>query len=241
LPLFSFSKTNDYWDISFPAWTFWAGGPAIKRYPTGLGRWDLLRKSLLKASEAFPWDKKSNIAFFRGSRTSNQRDNLILLSRKYPDLIDAKFTKNQAWKSNQDTLGEEPSEEVSLEDHCQHKYLFNFRGVAASFRFKHLFLCGSLVIHVGSEWTEFFYPAMKPWIHYVPIDSKASQEDILNLLTFLRANEDTARQIANAGKDFIEQNLSMDEVECYWRKLLTTYTSKLNFAPTRDKSFIEIK
>ena len=26
LPTFSFSKTADYFDIFFPAWTFWAGG-----------------------------------------------------------------------------------------------------------------------------------------------------------------------------------------------------------------------
>lgn len=52
---------------------------------------------------------------------------------------------------------------------CIVRYLVNFRGVAASFRFKHLFLCHSVVFHVGKEWIEFFYPALKPWIHYVPL------------------------------------------------------------------------
>ena len=42
-----------------------------------------------------------------------------------------------------------PAPEVSLESHCRFRFLLNYRGVAASFRFKHLFLCGSLVIHVG--------------------------------------------------------------------------------------------
>lgn len=49
------------------------------------------------------------------------------------------------------------------------RYLFNFRGVAASFRLKHLFLCKSLVFHVGEEWLEFFYPALRPWVHYIPV------------------------------------------------------------------------
>lgn len=34
---------QDYenWDIMYPAWTFWEGGPAVwPIYPTGLGRWD---------------------------------------------------------------------------------------------------------------------------------------------------------------------------------------------------------
>jgi len=50
------------------------------------------------------------------------------------------------------------------------RYLFNFRGVAASFRFRHLFLCGSVVLHVGNEWVEFFYSSLHPWVHYVPLD-----------------------------------------------------------------------
>lgn len=71
-----------------------------------------------------------------------------------------------------------PAEETSLESHCDYKYLFNYRGVAASFRHKHLFLCRSLVFHVGDEWTEFYYSAMKPWLHYVPVPKDASRETL---------------------------------------------------------------
>lgn len=78
-------------------------------------------------------------------------------------------TVNALKRSFQDTLGLPPAELLKLEDHCDYKYLFNFRGVAASFRLKHLFLCDSVVFHVGSDWLEFFYPALKPWIHYIPV------------------------------------------------------------------------
>ena len=54
------------------------------------------------------------------------------------------------------------------------RYLFNFRGVAASFRLRHLFLCRSLVLHVGEEWVEFFYPSLRPWVHYIPIKQDLS-------------------------------------------------------------------
>lgn len=93
-------QTDEYYDIMYPTWAFWEGGPAIKLYPTGLGRWDLHRELLKEAGEKWPWDKKKNLGFFRGSRTSGERDSLILLSRKLPDLVDAKYTKNQAWKSS---------------------------------------------------------------------------------------------------------------------------------------------
>lgn len=47
----------------------------------------------------YPWSKKKSKGFFRGSRTSSDRDELVLLSRQNPTLVDAQYTKNQAWKS----------------------------------------------------------------------------------------------------------------------------------------------
>jgi len=242
LPTFSFSKTPDYTDIYFPAWTFWAGGPAITLHPRGLGKWAQISQSLLASGKSNPWSTKQDKAFFRGSRTSSERDPLILLSRRLPELVDAKYTKNQSWKSKKDTLGEEPASEVSLEDHCQFKYLFNYRGVAASFRFKHLFLCGSTVIHVGSEWTEFFYPSMVPWFHYIPLsESQNNQDDIRELLHFLRENADIASSIARNGQTFIEKHLRIKDVHKYWRVLLKKYSKLLDFKPTKNLGFIEIK
>lgn len=56
---------------------------------------------LNREANKWPWEKKIKKAFFRGSRTSSERDPLILLSRKEPDLIDAQYTKNQAWRSDE--------------------------------------------------------------------------------------------------------------------------------------------
>ena len=42
-------KTANEHDIMYPAWTFWEGGPAVwPIYPTGLGRWDLMREEIDK-------------------------------------------------------------------------------------------------------------------------------------------------------------------------------------------------
>ena len=66
----------------------------------GLGRWDMMTKRITTVADNQPWNKKSDIGFFRGSRTSQDRDQLILLSRKSPHLVNAKFTKNQVNFSN---------------------------------------------------------------------------------------------------------------------------------------------
>nr|XP_057941922.1 protein O-glucosyltransferase 1 isoform X1 [Doryrhamphus excisus] len=239
LPVFSFSKTSDYQDIMYPAWTFWEGGPAVwPIYPTGLGRWDLMRDDLKKSAARWPWKNKESKGFFRGSRTSSERDPLVVLSREMPDLVDAEYTKNQAWKSDKDTLGRAPAKEIPLVDHCKYKYLFNFRGVAASFRFKHLFLCGSLVFHVGDQWQEFFYPQLKPWVHYVPV--KQDLSDVRELLEFVQENDAIAEEIAIRGARFVWEHLQMRDVSCYWETLLTRFARLLAYRPKRRPHYSHI-
>ncbi|KAM6893783.1 protein O-glucosyltransferase 1 [Xenentodon cancila] len=239
LPVFSFSKTSDYQDIMYPAWTFWEGGPAVwPIYPTGLGRWDLMRSDLKKSAARWPWKNKESKGFFRGSRTSPERDPLILLSREAPELVDAEYTKNQAWKSDKDTLGRPPAKEIPLVDHCNYKYLFNFRGVAASFRLKHLFLCGSLVFHVGDEWQEFFYPQLKPWVHYIPV--KQDLSDVRELLQFVKDNDEVAQEIATRGQEFILEHLRMEDVSCYWERLLSDFSQLLTYKPSRRNDYKQI-
>ncbi|SPP83006.1 O-glucosyltransferase rumi [Drosophila guanche] len=240
-PILSFSKTKDHRDIMYPAWTFWAGGPATKLHPRGIGRWDLMREKLEKHAAAIPWSQKRELGFFRGSRTSDERDSLILLSRRSPELVEAQYTKNQGWKSPKDTLDAPPADEVSFEDHCKYKYLFNFRGVAASFRLKHLFLCQSLIFHVGDEWQEFFYDQLKPWVHYVPLKNYPSEQEYEQLLTFFRKNDALAQEIAQRGRDFIWQHLRMKDIECYWRKLLKGYVKLLTYEVRPEDNLIYIK
>ena len=237
-PIFSFSRTSNEMDILYPAWSFWAGGPAIQTEPTGLGRWDLKRSTIEKSRQKWNWERKVNLAFFRGSRTSSERDPLIWLSREKPHLVKADYTKNQAWKSPKDTLDQAPAEIITLEDHCQYKYLFNFRGVAASFRLRHLFLCESLVFHVGEEWTEFFYSELIPWYHYIPVS--VSLNEVEELLVFAKENDDIVRRIAENGRLFIENHLRMEDVFDYWRTLLHTYTGLINWTVPNNSSLISI-
>ena len=49
----------------------------------------------------YKWEKKKSQGFFIGSRTSPERDPLVLLSRAKPDLVYAAYTKNQAYKGPQ--------------------------------------------------------------------------------------------------------------------------------------------
>ena len=98
------------------------------------------------------------------------------------------------------------------------RYLFNFRGVAASFRLRHLFLCRSVVLHVGEDWKEFFYPSLHPWVHYVPLQSDLSDlrqvsfpalgpyyDPNREVLGFLEAHHQVAEEIANRSVKIAER------------------------------------
>ncbi|KAI1301540.1 O-glucosyltransferase rumi -like protein [Halotydeus destructor] len=238
LPVFSFSKEPAWYkDIMYPAWAFWSGGPAIETYPTGIGNWG--RTSRMIATTGVSWSEKRDIAFFRGSRTSADRDPLIVLSRNKPDKVDAQYTKNQAWRSPADTLGKEPAPVIRFEEQCKYKYLINLRGVAASFRYKHLFMCKSVVLNVESDLIEYFYPLLKPWVHYVPISS--DMKDLEAKIEFLRDNDDVAKEVAEKGFELIINHLTMDSVSCYWQQLLQEYTKLLNYRPSLAEQVIEIK
>ncbi len=70
------------------------------------------------SAQEWPWSRKEMRGFFRGSRTSADRDPLVLLSRAEPDLVDAAYIKNQAFKGPEDLLHGEEADKVCIPSHC---------------------------------------------------------------------------------------------------------------------------
>ena len=51
--------------------------------------------SITSTASSLPWERRNTLGFFRGSRTSGERDALVLASRRCPGVLDAQYTKNQ--------------------------------------------------------------------------------------------------------------------------------------------------
>lgn len=241
LPVLSFSKVPlRHADILYPAWAFWEGGPAVKVIPSW--RWDVMRGELLAEAARLPWQDRRPLAFFRGSRTSALRDALVLHSVASGAPWDVRYTLNQSQRDTQfitDVLKLEPAQEVGPREHCAYRYLLNFDGVAASFRLKNLLACGSTVLYVRPEWIEFFYYALVPWQHYVPLPYDVAAAD--DTLRMLLGNEVLSRQIADNGRAFVEQHLTLRDVSNYWRKLLREYATLQRFRPQRDAGLVRVE
>lgn len=93
---------------------------------------------------------------------------------------------------------------------------------------------------MGDEWNEFFYPLLKPWYHYIPVPADARKHEIKELIEFVKSHNDVAMRIAMNGFEFVWNHLRMTDVECYWKKLIRSYTKLFKFKPVLDPNLIEI-
>uniref|UniRef100_A0A8C8HC65 Glycosyl transferase CAP10 domain-containing protein n=1 Tax=Oncorhynchus tshawytscha TaxID=74940 RepID=A0A8C8HC65_ONCTS len=131
LPVLSFSKTANYHDIMYPAWTFWEGGPAETFVFILPDHFLCYSQTLcLRSAAQWPWKRKESKGFFRGSRTKGP---LVLLSREATCRLNALRTVlcfSTAISTTvqyllifftKDTLGRPPAQEIPLVEHCQYK------------------------------------------------------------------------------------------------------------------------
>jgi len=62
-------------------------------------------------------------------------------------------------------------------------------------------LTGSPLLKVASRhgYRQWYYDRLKPWVHYVPVAADLS--DLMARVEWLRANDQQARDIGQAGRD----------------------------------------
>lgn len=126
------------------------------------------------------------------------------------------------------------------------------------------------MFHVGDEWTEFFYPLLKPWVHYVPVNSNYSREDvrfvfqheilyfsdgpfiinniihvliyffIRKLLEFFKRHESISKRISENGFNLVKEHLKIGKITWYWKTLLSKYIKLQKFEPVLNRQFIRV-
>lgn len=172
-----------------------------------------LRPMIQKAKKKFPWNQKEPLLFWRGANTSTIRQQLILWSKEYPTLIDAKF------------LG--PGVPfVSPADHLKYKYLLSIDGIRATWtRFVWHLQANSLTFKVDSPHWQWFYKGVKPYVDYVPVHDKAS---LVKAIQWAETYPDKAQKITQNASTFAEENLSLEDMYHYLIVLVQEYTKKLD-------------
>lgn len=197
------------------------------------------KKTGKEYSRQYPWNKKISQGFFRGVATGrynegnvkdfdNSRFRLVKFSVDFPDLVDAGLSViyYPAMANAYAALGKSLSSNPIL-DHFQYKYLLDVDGNANTYsRCRWILLSNSVLVKVMSSNAQWYYKAMKPWEHYVPV--KEDLSDLADILIFLKENDELARQIAEAGQRLGEQIFSRDAVDSYVYALLQSYAKTVS-------------
>ncbi len=192
-----------------------------------------------KLSKRFPWETKKEIAFFRGSTTGecdptvfafgNDRARVIYYSYEYPSLVDATFSQLIQYPEpilqemgNWLALIGKSLDERRIADHYAYKYLLDVDGNSCTYlRCRWILSSNSTLVKVMTDNTQWYYKALDPWHHYVPV--KQDLSDLEAAISFLRENDEIAFQIAGNGQDLAREIFSKEAVDRYVVSLLDKY------------------
>lgn len=192
----------------------------------------------IKWSKKYFWDAKKNCAFFRGASTGrfdptlsdfgNDRVRAVIFSQNNPQLLNAAFhvvyqqeIKDLLASINSPIIG------AHIHDHYKYKYLLDIDGNSCTYsRCRWILLSNSVLIKVISQNNQWYYKALKPWVHFIPI--KQDFSDLKKSLNLLIHFDGLARKIAVQGQDLGKALFSKEMVEFYIVHLLHEYAQHVN-------------
>lgn len=209
--------------------------------------WEAVSNRVLKYNDEHLWQSKRELVFWRGKKSDyfegglfqTPRQTLIDLSVKYPELIDAKFHVEPTAASNKLITKLYSTRDfimkklgmggfVKNEEFHKYKMLINVDGATSTFPgFLQRLLTNSVTIKQETDNEQWFYDAVKPWVHYVPV--KKDLSDLIEKIEWIKNNDAEAKKIADQSTEFVQNNLMMEHVDIYIVALLTEYAKLQQF------------
>ena len=209
---------------------------------------------LSAAACATPWARRAPTLYFRGGCNGPTRGWRGPLWRFYPrkranrlsagsgGAIDAGVYDHcdspklspieHAWDAQMESEMRNSAPKKPIENfarNCQHRHLLHIDGNVASSRLASELFVGSTIFKQRSFSSEYFYPLLKPWEHYVPV--AANLQDVPQKLAWAKAHPDKAEAIAAAGARFAREHLHVRSIACYWWQLLSAFAELQDFHP----------
>jgi len=189
--------------------------------------------------DVIPWERKIGKMVWRGStgqwidpETGEKwRLTLCELSEKYRDLIDAGFTfvynPDDCESGDIKELKTYGRERLSYEEMLEYKYQMWIDGYGASFSASgwRLF-SNSVVFKPESNNTQWYYAALQPYVHYIPI--QANLEDLVEKIQWMQTDDAYAKEVAENAREFALTHIVRTESLCYLYSLIMEY-SRLQF------------
>src|SRR5579872_1240329 len=190
----------------------------------------LKRKDLTR--EAPSWERKRNQLIWRGSTAQGSLDGELMrpdnvhrfsrvilcgLSQSYPHLIDAKFTFFAQGGEHIPSLQAFQAKSMPFEELMLYKYqIFIDGNVSAYSASGWKFFTNSLIFKPESQWIQWYYGALKPYVHYIPI--KEDLADLVEKVQWARDHDGEAKALAKNCREFALTHLTLPDnlLYLYW-------------------------
>ncbi len=188
-----------------------------------------------RGNSAFPWENKVNKAFWRGAMTggiytpenflSFPRANSVYLSFQFPNLIDSRFTilcQCEDCPQIRSTYPNYFTDFIPIYPQVAYKYqlLIDGNSCAYSRAYWQLF-SNCLVLKQSSDAIQWYYRALQPYIHYIPV--KTDMSDLVDVVQWAIDHDEQAEAISKEAQDFAHKNLSSIRIKQYVYHLLKEY------------------
>lgn len=206
------------------------------------GEYQVLKGQDITKDSAIPaWDGRKGQLVWRGGPSQHpplgfpvsldphephclSRIKLCYLSQRNPELIDARFSYlGESWPS----LGQFLGSFITFEDQMTYKYQAQIDGYSCAYTSSGWkFFTGALVFKEDSHHIQWYYQALKPYVHYIPV--KEGLGDLLDKLEWARLHDEEARLIAQQGREFALSHITQEQNRLYYYHALLAY-SRLNW------------
>ncbi len=179
-------------------------------------------KSVQDHLQAKPWSTKKEKAFWRGGLTRGERLQAARQGLQHSQLLDIKLVGAE--------LGDDLKREgvvgdfATLDQFMDYKYLPTFDGVICAYpAFQWRLLSNSVTLKQESDEVQWFYRAVKPYVHYIPL--KQDLSDLYDQIVWAQNHDAECQKISSQAQAFAQNNLMMEDHYLYLYHVLRRYAS----------------
>lgn len=180
-----------------------------------------------KKSVSGPQDHRKPMIVWRGTTggfggLKKGRKVVLELGLKRPDLVDSGVSdwNEELWGPDKGRLKPPMPMRKQIDTY---KYQAWLPGNCASVRLALQLAADALVFKIESDEHEWYYPLLKPYVHYIPVVANETHTNLLEQLAWAESNLDQVRRIVAAANKFARQFLTRSARDCYFMQLLSRY------------------
>lgn len=200
--------------------------------------WKNIAHEILHANHEISWEEKKSLAVWRGGLTDIgvTNDTIVpnlascprfILCKKslfYPDVIDAGF--NWVDQVMEEILQKEKvcKNTLSPKEHLYYKYLPVLDGHMCTYPgYQWRLLSNSICLKQESNQVQWFYKALQPYEHYIPVANDLS--DIEDKIAWAKQHDEDLQKISSQARKFAKENLLLEDNYLYLSLVLKRYAA----------------